>query len=116
MGYQRAKDASFTFAVLNGVLQTKDLVAVSTSIVLTGDGWIDLETEKMDMTVRINARGLLGLLTLPLHPLKGIFQFRGTGLYKKPNWRSSPFTRPSKGNADPLFQIQKAGKAKVVPE
>ena len=116
MGYQRAKDASFTFAVLNGVLQTKDLVAVSTSIVLTGDGWIDLETEKMDMTVRINARGLLGLLTLPLHPLKGIFQFRGTGLYKKPNWRSSPFTRPSKGNADPIFQIQKAGKAKVVPE
>lgn len=114
MGYERAKDASSTFAVRNGVLQTKDFVAVSTSIVLTGEGWIDLETEKMDMTVRINARGLLGLLTLPLQPLKGIFQFRGTGVYTDPNWRSSPFTRPAKGNSDPLFQ--KAGKAKVVTE
>ncbi len=114
MGYERAKDASSTFAVRDGVMQTKDFVAVSTSIVLTGEGWIDLETEKMDMTVRVNARGLLGLLTLPLKPLKGIFQFRGTGLYQTPKWRSSPFTRPTKGNADPLFL--KAGEAKEVEE
>ena len=114
MGYQRAKDASSTFAIRQGVAQTKDFVATSTSIVLTGEGWIDLNTKKMDMTVRVNARGLLGLLTIPLKPLKGIFQFRGTGLYSAPLWRSSPFIRPAKGNADPLFQ--KAGKAQVVPE
>lgn len=114
MGYERAKDASSSFAVVNGVAQTKDFVAVSTSIILTGEGWIDLLTKKMDMTVRVNARGLLGFLTLPLKPLKGIFQFRGTGLYSAPKWRSSPFTRPAKGNTDPLFQ--KAGKAQIVTE
>jgi hypothetical protein len=114
MGYERAKDASSTFAIRQGVAQTKDFVATSTSIVLTGEGWIDLDTEKMDMTVRVNARGLLGLLTMPLKPFKGIFQFRGTGLYSAPLWRSSPFIRPAKGNADPLFQ--KAGKAEVVRE
>ena len=113
-GYQKAKDASSTFAIRNGVLQTKDFVAVSKSVTLTGEGWIDLATEKMDMTVRVNARGLLGFLTLPLQPFKGIFQFRGTGEYSKPKWKSSPFTRPAKGENDPLFQ--KPGRALVIPE
>jgi hypothetical protein len=114
VGYEQAKDASSTFAIVKGVAQTKDFVATSTSIVLTGNGWIDLLTKKIDMTVRVNARGLLGFLTLPLKPLKGIFQFRGTGLYSAPKWRSSPFIRPANGNADPLFQ--KAAKAQIVPE
>lgn len=114
MGYERAKNASASFAVINGILQTKDFTAFSTSITLTGEGWIDLLTEKMDMIIRVNARGLLGLLTLPLQPLKGIFQFRAEGSYSAPNWRSSPFTRPSKGKDDPIFQ--QPGKAILVPE
>jgi len=114
MGYEHAKDASATFAIRKGVLQTQDFVAVSTNITLTGDGWIDLASERMDMTVRLNARGPLGFLTLPLQPFKGIFQFRGTGDYSQPNWKSSPFTRPAQGQKDPLFL--KAGKARVVPE
>ena len=114
MGYEHAKDASSTFAIRNGVLQTRDFVAASTSVTLTGEGWIDLATDRMDMTVRLNARGLLGFLTLPLQPFKGIFQFRGTGDYSKPSWKSSPFTRPARGDNDPLFL--KAGKARIVPE
>ncbi|MGC6564042.1 MAG: AsmA-like C-terminal region-containing protein [Akkermansiaceae bacterium] len=114
MGYESAKDASATFAIRNGVLQTQDFVAVSNSLNLTGEGWVDLATERMDMTVRLNARGLLGFITLPLQPLKGIFQFRGTGNYSKPNWRSSPFTRPARGNNDPIFR--KPGRAQIVPE
>ncbi|YCM43771.1 AsmA-like C-terminal region-containing protein [Verrucomicrobiaceae bacterium 227] len=114
VGYQHAKDASATFAIRQGVLQTRDFVAVSNSLTLTGDGWIDLATKRMDMTVRLNARGLLGFLTLPLQPFKGIFQFRGTGNYSNPIWKSSPFTRPARGEKDPLFI--KAGKARIVPE
>lgn len=120
MGYERAKDASANFNVTNGVLTTKDFIAISTNLILTGEGWIDLLSEKLDITIRMNARGLLELITLPLQPLKGffplkgIFQFRGTGTYEKPKWRSSPFTRPDKGSNDPIYQ--KPGKAQIVGE
>lgn len=114
MGYERAKEASATFAVRKGILQTKNFVAASRSIILTGEGWINLYTEKIDMIVRVNAKGLLGLLAAPLTPFKGIFQFRGTGNYSEPKWRSSPFTKPPKGEEDPIFQ--KAGRALIVPE
>lgn len=106
MGYERAKNASGRFTVREGVLETKDFTAISTSITLTGEGWIDLHTDKMDMVVRVNARGLLGLISLPLQPLKGIFQFRGTGTFDKPNWRSAPFSRPPRGENDPIFRKQ----------
>jgi hypothetical protein len=114
VGYERAKDASANFNVTNGVLTTKDFIAISTNVTLTGEGSIDLLSEKLDMTIRMNARGLLGLFTLPLQPLKGIFQFRGTGTHKKPKWRSSPFTRPEKGKNDPIYQ--KTGKAQIIRE
>ncbi len=114
MGYERAKDASATFSIQKGVWMTKDFSAISTSINLTGEGWIDLKTDRIDMTVRVNARGLLGFLTMPLAPLKGMFQFRGTGDFTKPTWKASPFTRPARGMADPIFRIP--GKAQIVPE
>jgi len=114
MGYERAKDASATFAIKNGVWMTKDFSAVSTSINLTGEGWIDLKTDRIEMIVRINARGLLGFITSPLALLKGMFQFRGTGDFTKPKWRPSPFTRPAKGMDDPIFR--KPGRAQLVPE
>ena len=114
MGYERAKDASATFAIKNGVWMTEDFSAVSTSLNLTGEGWIDLETDRIEMIVRINARGLLGLLTTPLKLLKGMFQFRGTGDFTNPKWRPSPFTRPAKGLADPIFR--KPSRAQIIQE
>ena len=104
MGYERAKDASASFIVKNGIWQSNDFVAESASIVLTGDGWIDLGTNKMDMTIRVNARGLLGIIAIPLTPFKGLFQFRGTGLFTKPLWKMSPFTKPRKGKDDAIFK------------
>lgn len=121
VGYERAKDASANFNITNGVLTTKDFIAISSNIILTGEGWIDLLSEELDMTIRINARGLLGFITLPLQPLrgifqplKGIFQFRGTGTFEKPKWRNSPFTRPDKGRSDPIYQ--KPSKAQIIRE
>ena len=113
-GYEHAKNASANFAIINGVAQTKDFIASSTNITLTGQGTVDLLSEQINMTVRMNARGLLGLIALPLKPLKGLFQFRGSGTYSDPTWRLSPFTRPPKGQTDPLFQ--KASKAQIVPQ
>ncbi len=113
-GYERAKDASASFIVRNGVWQTDDFLALSSSLNLTGDGWIDLKTEKIDMTMRLNAQGLLGIITLPLSPFKGLFQFRGTGIFTQPDWQAAPFTQPRRGAKDPLFR--KPGKAIIIPE
>jgi len=114
MGYERAKDASASFIIRNGVWQTDDFLTTSTSLNLTGNGWVDLHTDKIDMTIRLNARGLLGVITLPLAPIKGLFQFRGTGKFTDSKWRSSPFTQPRRGKKDPLFR--KPGRAIVLPE
>ncbi len=114
MGYERAKDASGSFIVRNGLWQTDDFLAVSTSLNLTGVGWIDLASDQIDMTIRLNARGLLGIITLPLAPIKGLFQFRGTGQFTDSKWKSSPFTQPKLGKKDPLYRP--VGKAIIVPE
>jgi len=106
-GYERAKDASASFIVKNGVWQSEDIVAESSSLVLTGDGWIDLATKRMDLTIRVNARGLLGVIAIPLTPFKGLFQFRGTGLFTDSKWKISPFTKPRKGVGDTIFEKPK---------
>jgi hypothetical protein len=48
----------------------------------------------LDANVRVNARGLLGLVTLPLRPFSGLFQFRGTGPLSSPEWNNAPFSPP----------------------
>ena len=63
------------------------------------------------MTMRMNARGLLGLITLPLRPFYGMFQFRGTGPLKNPKWENVMFTTPPEEQKDFL---QATPKAKVV--
>lgn len=114
LGYESAKEASVNFAIRKGIAQTRDFVATSKNLTLTGEGWVDLHTDQMDFIVRMNARGLLGLVALPLSPVKGILQFRGTGDYGEPDWQPAPFTLPAKGDNDPLFR--KPGKALIVPE
>ena len=78
-----------------------------------GDGSLNLKDLTLDMTMRMNARGLLGLLTLPLRPLYGMFQFRGTGPLSDPEWKKVLFTAPSEKQKELL---QPAPKARVVTE
>lgn len=112
--HEEARNASCAFAVTKGVFQTRDFLTSTPNSVFTGEGDIDLEHKTIDMTIRMNARGLLGLITLPLRPFYGLFQFRGTGALKSPTWRNSSFTPPSKGKSDPIFR--KPGKAQIVPD
>ena len=104
LGYERAKNGQAHFEITNGIWKTQNLIATSENIVLTGNGWVDLKTKKMDMTVRANVRGLLGIIAIPLTPFQGLFQFRGTGQFTSPKWQSSPFTSPQNGKKDPIFQ------------
>ena len=112
--HEEARDASCTFAVENGVFHTSDFLTSTPSSTVTGEGQIDFNNSEIDMTMRMNARGLLGIITLPLRPLTGLFQFRGTGPLKNPVWRNSNFTSPARGKDDPIFR--KPGRAQVVDE
>ena len=112
--HEEARDASCTFAIKDGVWHTRDFLTSTPSTVFTGEGTIDLQHKSIDMTVRMNARGLLGLITLPLRPFNGLFQFRGQGLLKNPSWKNAPFVPPRDGRNDPIFRTP--GRAVIVPE
>jgi len=106
--YERAKDAFLTFEIENGVIRSNDFRTTTTSLTITGDGAIDLNDESVDMTMRLNARGLLGLMTLPLRPFYGMFQFRGTGPMRDPTWENVMFTNPPPSQRESLMAPPKA--------
>lgn len=128
MLHERAKNASCNFTVKDGVFYTQDLLSTTQNLTFTGEGWIDLNRELLDLTIRMNYRGLMGLaevpmkiIELPLQALrsilsgkqvKGLRQFRGTGKISEPNWRFTPFEPPRDGKNDPIFR--KPPKAQIV--
>ena len=94
IGAERAKNASCDFRIKDGVMASDSFVTTTKSLVFTGEGWVDLDKKSMDMTMRVNARGLLGLVTFPFRPFYGLFQFQGTGPLDKPVWNQVAFTKP----------------------
>jgi hypothetical protein len=107
-GSERAKSAFCNFQIRDGVLRTRDFHTSTTSLNFVGDGEVDLSGRTLDMTMRMNARGLLGLLTLPLRPFYGMFQFRGTGPLKDPEWENVMFTSPTEEQKELLQPVPKA--------
>ncbi len=112
-GFQEAKSAFFTFDIRKGILSSNDFQTSTKSLNFAGDGMVNLNDRTVDMTMRMNARGLLGLLTLPLRPFYGLFQFRGTGPLKDTKWENVRFTTPP---ADQNQLLLAPPRAKVVAE
>jgi hypothetical protein len=113
-GFERANAAFCTFDIRKGILRTRDFQSATTSVTFTGDGAVDLEGKTIDFTIRLNARGLLGLITLPLRPFYGLFEFRGTGPIDKTEWENVHFTAPPEEQNDLL--LAPPPKAMVVEE
>lgn len=113
-GFERAKAAFCHFDIREGILRTRDFQSATTSVTFTGDGEVDLAEKTIDFTVRLNARGLLGLITLPLRPFYGLFQFRGTGPIDKTVWENVHFTSPPDEQNELL--LAPPPKARVVEE
>ncbi len=107
-GFERASSAFCSFTIKDGVLHTNDFHTSTPSLVFAGDGWVDLQKRTLDMTLRVDARGLLGIVTLPLRPFYGLFQFRGTGPLAKPDWSNAAFTQPPPEQANILSLPPKA--------
>jgi AsmA-like C-terminal region len=107
-GFQRAKNAFFTFKIQEGVLSTQDFVTSTNSLTFTGDGSVNMKERTVDMTMRMNARGLLGIITLPLRPLSGLFQFHGTGPLHETKWEATKFTPTPESQNEELLLPPKA--------
>jgi len=111
---QQAEDASCTYVIRRGVVHSNDFLATTRSLKFTGEGQIDLQQKQINLLVRMNARGLFSVLSLPLRPFMGLFQFQGTGAVMNPRWRTVMFTNPARGKKDPIFR--KPPKARVIQE
>ncbi|MGD7653502.1 MAG: hypothetical protein ACQCXQ_09835 [Verrucomicrobiales bacterium] len=105
---ERATDAFCNLTIENGILSTTDFQTATNNLTFVGDGSVDMTDLTFDMTMRMNARGLLGLLTIPLRPLYGMFQFNGTGHLKKPKWEKALFTTPTPRQKELLMTAPKA--------
>ncbi len=108
VGFQHAKNAFCTFKIQNGILTSNDFQTSTTSLNFAGNGSVDMKAQTMDMTMRMNARGLLGIITLPLRPFTGLFQFQGTGPLKDTKWESMKFTSPPETQNEILLAPPKA--------
>lgn len=115
-GFERAKDAFCNFSIKKGIIETNDFETQTSTLKFTGNGIVNLNKDTIDMTIRMNARGLLGIITLPLQPIiKGLFQFQGQGPIKKPKWEHVIFTSPPEQEKQALLQ-NNPRRATVVPE
>ncbi len=107
-GVQRAKNAFCTFRIRDGILSSNDFQTATTSLNFTGEGALNMNDLTVDMTMRMNARGWLGFITLPLRPFSGLFQFRGSGPMKDTKWESIKFSTPTEMQEEILLSPPKA--------
>lgn len=83
-GYESAKLASADFAVSQGMITTKNLAIESPAFSLYGNGNIYFLEDKLNMDIRINARGLPGVI---LFPVSKVLEYTSDGSFKNPKWR-----------------------------
>jgi hypothetical protein len=107
-GSQQAKDAFCTFNIGQGVLTTSDFQTSTRSLNFTGEGLVDLRDRTLDFTMRMNARGLLGIITRPLRPFSGLFQFHGSGPLKDTRWENMKFSAPPENQNATLLSAPRA--------
>jgi AsmA-like C-terminal region len=94
-GFQSARLATANFTVGDERINTKNLKIDGAGFSLFGYGDIFFVTDKMDMSVRINARGIPGLV---LFPVSKLFEYVSTGSVSKPEWRPKIIPRLGSGS------------------
>ncbi|MGA7883657.1 MAG: hypothetical protein WBL40_20395 [Terrimicrobiaceae bacterium] len=94
-GFQSARLATADFTVGDERINTKNLKIEGAGFSLFGYGDIFFVKDKMDMSVRINARGIPGLV---LFPVSKLFEYVSTGSVSKPEWRPKIIPRFGSGS------------------
>ncbi|MEX1118951.1 MAG: AsmA-like C-terminal region-containing protein [Terrimicrobiaceae bacterium] len=99
-GYQTARLATADFEIADETITTKNLEIEGAGFSLFGSGDIFFMRDRMDMSVRINARGLPGIV---LFPVSKLFEYVSTDAVSKPEWRPKiiPRLAPSSNSQNP---------------
>lgn len=90
MGDDVARKGSASFNVANGTLTTKDFTIEGRGFSMIGGGDLYFLDDSMNFDVRINAKGLPGVL---LFPVSKLFEYTSTDSLSKPNWRPKVIPR-----------------------
>jgi len=86
-GYSIAREAKASFTAKNGVLHTNDFEVAGGLFSMLGDGDIYFLDDKLDFNIRISPKGP-GILLTPVYKL---FEYKGEGSLKNPNWHPKGF-------------------------
>lgn len=89
VGFSPAKRAFASFDVRNGVAFTRDMEVQGAGFTMLGEGWLDFVRDRMDFNVRINARGVPGVI---LFPVSKLFEYTSTSALSNPQWRPKRFS------------------------
>lgn len=93
-GYQTAREATADFTIADEKINTKNLAIEGAGFSLYGYGDIYFMKDKMDLSVRLNARGIPGIV---LFPVSKLFEYVSTGSVSKPEWRPKIIPRFDSG-------------------
>ncbi|HYR22923.1 MAG TPA: AsmA-like C-terminal region-containing protein [Chthoniobacterales bacterium] len=87
VGYSIAREAKASFTAKSGILHTDDFEVAGGWFSMLGDGDIYFLDDKLDFNVRISPKGA-GLLLAPVYKL---FEYKGEGSLKNPDWHPKGF-------------------------
>lgn len=87
IGYSIARDADTKFTIKNGIIHTDDFNVAGQLFSVIGHGDVYFLDDKIDLDVRISAKGP-GIVLTPVYKL---FEYKAEGSLKKPNWHPKIF-------------------------
>src|SRR6266705_3328252 len=87
MGYSIAREANTKFRINDGIIHTDDFNVSGQLFSVIGHGDIHFLDDKIDLDVRISAKGPGVVLT----PVYKLFEYKAEGSLKKPDWHPKIF-------------------------
>lgn len=82
--YETARLATADFTVADEKINTRNLVIEGAGFSMIGAGDIHFVTSRLDLSMRINARGIPGIV---FYPVSKLFEYISTGTVADPQWR-----------------------------
>ena len=87
LGFSIAHQARASFTIKNGIIHTEDFDVAGKLFSMVGHGDIYFVDDKLDFDIRIDPKGP-GILLTPVYKL---FEYKGEGSLKNPDWHPKRF-------------------------
>ena len=88
LGYSEARSAKADYIIKDGVVNVSKVDVSSSGFALIGYGTYDFINDDVNMSMRVNMRGIFGV---PLFFVSKLFEYQGTGSLSKTKWEPKVF-------------------------